>query len=385
VRRSTLILCAGGAIIVAGAVLLVRPLVDAYRWQTSPIAAQAERNAAAPLVVTPRATSTLIARPTALPTAPARTAPTAAPTSKLAIDVTTQIRASTATPVPTEPPLPVPAVPPTPTLGPSDLKLGEAAFEFLDPPQPGATARLSVIIRNPTLAPSGPVSLDLPLAWLNGYSIEGVVPLPVDGTLNGERVTNSLRLTVDGPPAGEELELSVFVVTTDEVIDAPNLRLIDAEGREIGRAHPRTEAPVAAPGPVYALDIPGLRLHAGVVQVDWEPPLFVVGQLRDSAYVSRGNSVLVGHVHGAAGYNVFSNLDRLAVGDEVVANSRGTDYRFIVTETEVLPADDASPTLPTDTPRLTLMTCTGDFNPLTGEYADRLWVIAEPVDAPQLP
>ena len=115
--------------------------------------------------------------------------------------------------------------------------------------------------------------------------------------------------------------------------------------------------------------------------MDWEPPLFAVGQLRASAYVTQGNSVLVGHVRGGAGYNVFHHLDQLAPGDKVVANSRGQTYDFVVSQTQVLPADDTSPTDSTSAPRLTLMTCTGTWNPLTRDYSDRLWVIAEPADA----
>src|SRR6185503_4077035 len=151
---------------------------------------------------------------------------------------------------------------------------------------------------------------------------------------------------------------------TDEVIDAPVLRVLDGEGREVGQAQPPTEAPHASPGPVYSLDLPTLRLHTGVVQVDWEPPLFVVGQVRSSAHVTDGNSVLVGHVRGAAGYNVFDHLDKLALGDPVVANSRGETYDFVVTDIQVLPKEDTTPTRPTDAPRLTLMTCAGEFNPL---------------------
>ena len=79
--------------------------------------------------------------------------------------------------------------------------------------------------------------------------------------------------------------------------------------------------------------------------------------------------------------NVFAHLDKLPVGERIVANSRGQTYDFVVTQTSVLPKDDVSPTLPTDSARLTLMTCAGEFNPLTGEYPDRLWIIAEPVEA----
>lgn len=379
VRRSTLLVAAGSAIVAVGAAVSLGPWLEAYRWQSSSVAQQAERNAAAPLVVP------LVVPPRATPTPFARQAPTP-------IEVRGQLLTPTpaADPVfappeiqltrPTESVPPPPPVAPTPTLSPSNLQLADAAFQFLEPPRPGATARLSVTIHNPTDEASEPVSLDVPLAWLNGYRIEGVVPLPSDGRIDGQRIENNLRLTVNGPAGGDTLDVSVFVVTTQEVIDAPSLRVLDAEGRQIGRAHPMTEAPQPEPGPVYAVDIPSLRLHTGVVQVDWEPPLFVVGQLRGSAYVTQGNSVLVGHVRGAAGYNIFDHLDKVAIGDAIIASSRGAGYPFVVTHIDVLPADDTSPTQPSSTPRLTLMTCTGDFNPLTGEYSDRLWVVAEPAD-----
>src|SRR4029077_4021179 len=139
-------------------------------------------------------------------------------------------------------------------------------------------------------------------------------------------------------------------------IDAPVLQVLDSDGAEIAHVQPPTEAPPPRPGPIYTIDIPDLHLHAGVVPGDWEPPLFAVGQLRASAYVSQGNSVLVGHVRGNAGYNVFDHLDQLAPGDRIIASSRGETYDFFVSQTRVLPEDDTSPTEPTSTPRLTLMT-----------------------------
>ena len=102
-----------------------------------------------------------------------------------------------------------------------------------------------------------------------------------------------------------------------------------------------------------------------------------MGELRDSAAVTLGNAVLVGHVSGAGG-TVFAHLDELEPGDDIVAVSRGVDYRFAVSPTFTGSADDSGPTDATDTPRLTLMTCTGTWDPLTRSYSDRLWVIAEP-------
>jgi LPXTG-site transpeptidase (sortase) family protein len=384
-RRSTVIIGAGGLILLVGAGVTLEPWFEALGWRDSPAAVQAQRNAAAPEVVPLRPTPTLVrevalAGPTpirALPTdvAPPTSAPTHSPSAGSAPPATPTPGESPASHLASAPTAPLP----TPTLGPAELQLAEAAFQFQDPPQPGANVQLSVTIHNPTNAAGGPVSLDLPLAWLSGYDIEGIVPLPADGTLNGQRIDTSLRLTLDGPAAGDDLRVVVFLVTTDEVIDAPDVRVLDAQGRAVGHAHPPTEAPPGAPGPVYALDIPRLHLHAGVAQVDWEPPLFVVGQLRASAHVTEGNSVLVGHVRGAVGYNVFDHLDQLTVGDQIIASSRGQKYHFVVSRTQVLPEEDTSPTESAGAPRLTLMTCAGDWDPLTRDYPERLWVIAEPV------
>jgi LPXTG-site transpeptidase (sortase) family protein len=251
--------------------------------------------------------------------------------------------------------------------------LASTDFIFDDAPEPGAHAHLNLTVHNPTDEPAGPIAVSLPTAWLAGYRLEAVTPPVVDGSQSRD----TLRLNIDGPSPETDLNVRIDFVTTDEVIDSPALSVYDADNRLVGQAHPPTQAPPAKPGPIYSIDIPRLKLHAGVVPVEWEPPLFVVGQLRTSAWVTRGNSVLVGHVRGAAGYNVFINLDQLQPGDAIVANSRGQSYNFVVSHTEVLPEDDTSPTEASSAARLTLMTCAGDWNPITRDYSDRLWVVAE--------
>ena len=269
---------------------------------------------------------------------------------------------------------PVSVAQPTPTLGPSELQLTGSSFEFVDPPEPGAHARLSLSIHNPTEHASEPIVISLPLDWLAGYRVDSTQPPALDGIQDA----GVLRLGVPGPEAGSGSDVSIDFTAIDEVIDPPHVDVSDAAGRIVGHAHPPTQAPTPRPGPIYAIDIPRLHLHSGVVPVKWDPPLFVVGQMKQSAYVTLGNSVLVGHLAGAAGYNVFNHLDQLEPGDDVIANSRGQSYDFVVSEKRVLPEDDATPTLPGSRPVLTLMTCAGDWNPLTRDFPDRLWVIAEP-------
>jgi LPXTG-site transpeptidase (sortase) family protein len=379
-------------VVLVGGVVIAVPWIQGAAWQHSPEAARAARNEAAPQVIriTPAPTvesaaapgSTVVsARPTLVPIARTVTAIGGGDTTLRAPAV-----AATPTPVPVPsealPALEPPTLVATPTPNvPSDLQLAGASFQFMDPPQPGAGVRLSVSVNNPTDEQSGPVRLTIPLNWLNGYQLLATDPPVVDG----RQTNNSIELAFDGPEAQSTLDVKVDFVTTDEVIDAPLLTVTDAEGRQVGRTQPPTEAPPAQPGPIYSIDIPNLKLHAGVVPVDWEPPLFVVGQVRGSAYVTEGNSVLVGHVRGAAGYNVFDQLDRLSPGDAIVASSRGEQYHFVVSDKQVLPEDDTSPVEPTTSPRLTLMTCAGTWNPITQDYSERLWVIAEPVDAVATP
>ncbi len=354
----------GACIMLAGAVVLAAPWFDAARWQGSPEAVRATRNADAPTVVVVTPTPARIQVAPTLPPARPDTPALATPTLAVAFSTPIALNADV-------------EVAPSPTPAKSDLVLGETAFAFDDPPEPGARAHLTVTVHNPTDVASGPISLALPSNWLAGYRLNTLDPSPIDGS----QADGKLTLRFDGAPPDADAVLTLTFVTTDEVIDAPRVTVLDADGRKVGEAQPSTQAPAPRPGPIYSIDIPRLKLHSGVVPVEWEPPLFVVGQLRDSAYVTQGNSVLVGHVRGAAGYNVFDHLDQLDVGDAIVANSRGASYDFVVTGKQQLPEDDTSPTDSTTTPRLTLMTCAGDWNPITRDYSDRLWVVAEPANA----
>jgi len=395
-RPSSILIVAGLGTLLVGGFVLLEPWYASEQWRNSPEAARAQRNADVPppIWLTPAPAGAAVARPAAPPVSQSRpgapravATPAPPPATRQPIDPGIAIP-STATPeVPlgglsrSEVPTEAEAVALTPTPAVSAMQLTATEFQFLDPPEPGASARLTLTVHNPTDAPSGPISLVLPLNWLAGYRIDTLDPVPLDGAQSGGVADGLLALRFDGPDAHADLDLTVNVVAVDEVIDAPLLRVVDADGAEVGQVRPPTEAPEPQPGPIYSIDIPNLHLHAGVVQVDWEPPLFVVGQLRTSAFVTQGNSVLVGHLRGAAGYNVFDHLDQLAPGDKVIASSRGQTYDFVVSQMQVLPEGDTSPTEATTTPRLTLMTCAGTWNPLTRDYSDRLWVIAEPADA----
>ena len=178
----------------------------------------------------------------------------------------------------------------------------------------------------PTVS-SSRILLGIDASWFDSYSIIGTGPAVTEDRTGD----NGLR-TFSFPPIGprETTTYELHVTSTHEGTTPPSVSVLAASGDTIGEVDkPQTFAPTPRPGPVMAVDIPRLKLHSGVLQVAWEPPPFTVGQIKDTANISQGNTVLVGHLTGAAG-NVFGHLDQLKPGDEITATSRGLPYTFVV-------------------------------------------------------
>jgi sortase family protein len=289
-------------------------------------------------------------------------------------------------PVPTRDTAPAPLmgpiveVTPTPivTATVDQLSLESVDFRFLDPPQPGAHARVAVSVANHADVPSGRVLLGIDSSWFDNYGVIGTAP-----AVSQDRTDDSGLRTFSFPPVAPNstANYELHVTATQEGTTPPAVSVMLDTGDSIGEVtKPKTFAPSPRPGPVMSLDIPRLKLHSGVLQVAWEPPPFAIGQIKDTANVTQGNTVLVGHLTGLAG-NVFAHLDELQPGDEITAVSRGLPYKFVVSETFESANTDPSPMLPSSDGRLTLMTCAGIWNPFTHDYSKRLWVIAESPDA----
>jgi LPXTG-site transpeptidase (sortase) family protein len=288
-------------------------------------------------------------------------------------------RSDAIAPVPTPRPPEIPRfdVVPTPvaTATADQLSLDATDFRFLDPPEPGAHARLAITVANHAELGSSRILLGIDATWFDSYSVIGTGP-----AVSEDRTDDDGLRTFSFPPIGprETTTYELHVTSTKEGTTSPSVSVLTASNETIGQvAKPETYAPTPRPGPVMAIDIPRLKLHSGVLQVAWEPPPFTVGQIKDTANITQGNTVLVGHLSGAAG-NVFGHLDQLKPGDEVTATSRGLPYKFVVSQVFEGSSTDSSPIEPEDDARLTLMTCAGVWNPFTHEYSERLWVIAEP-------
>jgi LPXTG-site transpeptidase (sortase) family protein len=330
-------------------------------WNASPEAAALQRQMDAPTPVwLPPATPEPVAQSTAaiepVPTAETQAEPSVMPVSAPVIQLApTAVVTATA----------------------DQLSLESADFRFLDPPEPGAHARLAFTVANHADVASGRVLLGIDASWFDSYSIIGTAP-----AVSQDRTDDNGLRTFSYPPvaAGATATYELHVKSTVEGTTPPSVSVMVEAGDTIGSMDkPQTFAPTPRPGPVMAIDIPSLKLHSGVLQVDWEPPAFAVGQIKDTANVTQGNTVLVGHLTGAAG-NIFAHLDDLKLGDEITATSRGLPYKFVVSQTFEGANTDSTPMQAEDDARLTLMTCAGVWNPFTHDYSERLWIVAEPPD-----
>jgi LPXTG-site transpeptidase (sortase) family protein len=267
-------------------------------------------------------------------------------------------------------PTPVPTV----TVAAEDLSVDAIDFRFLDPPEPGAHARIALSVTNHGAATSNRILLGIPSKWFDSYSVIGTGPAVLE-----DRVDEDGLRTFSFPhiSAAATASFELHVTAVGEGTLAPSVKVLLANGDLVHEVQKLpTLAPPPRPGPVMSIDIPRLKLKSGVVQTAWEPPPFTVGQIKGTANISEGNTVLIGHLSGAAG-NVFARLDELKPGDEITAISRGLPYSFVVSRTFEAKNDDKEPMLQADESRLTLMTCAGLFNPFTHDYPERLWVVAE--------
>ena len=128
-----------------------------------------------------------------------------------------------------------------------------------------------------------------------------------------------------------------------------------------------------------------VRLASGAVT--WEVPAYRVGHAQGTAGAGEdGNMVLLGHVSSVNAGNVFAALDRVQVGDEIVAQSSGANgadgavvYR--VAERRLVARDDLSVLAPAGGPVATLITCAGAWLPAEQDYSHRLVVRGTPSGA----
>lgn len=145
----------------------------------------------------------------------------------------------------------------------------------------------------------------------------------------------------------------------------------------------------------WELLVPTARIRADIVSLGRTPSgalgapdnPFVVGWFDLSAKPGEaGNTILGGHrdyedIDGNIGVGVCWELDQVRIGDQMVIRDAEQNIAWVyqVTESTVVDPDDPASLrylTYSDEPIITLITCTGSFNPKTHLYSHRLIVVA---------
>lgn len=158
----------------------------------------------------------------------------------------------------------------------------------------------------------------------------------------------------------------LFILTSHSAIQAydPGTRLSIPS---IGVEAPVIPIPIRAQSHGVTWDTSRLKMSVGFLELtDW--------------FGSGGNTVLGGHSELARGQeDIFYYLDLVKVGDEIIVNADGREFRYVVVQVFTVDQYDVEIVRPTPHEQLTLITCdTGSYNASNGEYDNRIVVVAHP-------
>ena len=145
------------------------------------------------------------------------------------------------------------------------------------------------------------------------------------------------------------------------------------------------------PGRALGLQIPRITIDTEVVpagmtatddgNVEWETVPFVAAHYLDTALIGDlGNAVISGHVVTLREGNVFRNLYQIDFDDEIKVQTENARFTYIVKDLKLVEPTAVEVMAPTQEPRLTLITCGGEFDPRTRQFSHRLIVTAELAD-----
>lgn len=178
-----------------------------------------------------------------------------------------------------------------------------------------------------------------------------------------------------------------FYAVAPAMVPAPSRVTHAALMRDSAVTLPISSISVVNPTPVR-LVIPSIGVDASIEArgLDGNRNLDTPADYRDVAWYrlgprpgEPGNAVINGHVSWWIGDAVFMHLSRLRVGDEVhIARVDGRVVTFKVTGKSVVDANARMASLfaPSSKSTLTLITCSGAWNPLTQSDTQRLIVSA---------
>jgi LPXTG-site transpeptidase (sortase) family protein len=185
--------------------------------------------------------------------------------------------------------------------------------------------------------------------------------------------------------AASGVVVGVAFVASVQAVDAPLPRPLGAPPPASAGEDGAAPAAVVDSTPLR-LVIPSIGVDAKIEArgLDSERNLATPDDYRDVAWYDRsprpgepGNAIVNGHVNWWTGNAVFTSLARLRPGDIVrVVRADGVVVTFRVTARRTVDANArvASLFAPSATSTLTLITCSGIWNPLTQSDTQRLLV-----------
>lgn len=171
--------------------------------------------------------------------------------------------------------------------------------------------------------------------------------------------------------------------TTGQTLDSAPAAAPVSASSDLNESAAAELAPDIAPN--TTLFIPSAGIFANIVQVyldgsSWDVSHLGmnVGHLEGTSWLDeRGNVVLSGHVELSDGRKgVFGNLDELQIGDPIIVQEGGLEYRYTITNIGQTTPDDLTPIYPTTSSQLTLITC-GSYDFLQDSYLERTVITAQ--------
>ena len=145
-------------------------------------------------------------------------------------------------------------------------------------------------------------------------------------------------------------------------------------------------SPTSTPSPAVRIVIPSIEVDSEVMEIGtkynekgelvWETAAFAVGHHLGTANPGEaGKIVMSGHISSPLSHegDVFRRLPEIELGDEIILYTLKDEFRYRVTETDVVLPTEVNIMNPSSEPTVVLITCVPDW-----VYTHRLVVTAKP-------
>jgi len=233
-----------------------------------------------------------------------------------------------------------------------------------------------------------PVALDQPRPTVEPTRVPTPMVTSTPAGIPTMRPAPTRVVATNGQPAGPRptprpITGAMLAPPDPAVFDTP-MAAADADDRLYWGDRPR-------PGLADHLEIESVGIdtdvtEGGVVvnkqgQLEWQTVPFIAVQYRETALVgARGNAVISGHVVTISEGNVFRNLYKVNIGDEVKVHTPDGRFMYIVDDVKLVPPQAIEVMQQTKNATLTLITCGGEFDTKSRSFSDRQIVVAHLAD-----